>query len=527
MLKYELKTVKPDLKKVKCYSVKGIENIKANYSRYLTDESRFIGMIPEKIYFPKTTLEVSKALQEIIRAKGSVSISGARTGITGGAVPVSALNLISLEKLILTPDVYYDRMNDSWILKVGAGTRLFEIEEILKSRRYKSRGKPPDNLFYPVDPTETTASAGGMTSTNASGARTLYYGATDKWIAGIKFVLADGSILKIKRGEYALYDNKFQIKIFNKRTEFEIPVIKIPETKHVAGYYLKKGMDPIDLFIGSEGTLGIITEIEFKMCRMPDESLFLCVFLNEKKVIDLVRLISGSKMIKPFALEFIDESSIKLLNKYRKEVGESSHVPDFKSKKQCAVYLEIGFKDQKEFEAVYEELEQIFKRVDISAESTWAGFSQKDLSAMKKFRHALPERINSIIAERKKRIPGLTKVGTDMAVPLKNFKEMYDFYKGNLKAKRLEHYIFGHIGNGHVHVNIIPHNKKELDAARQLYKKFAEKAVALKGSIAAEHGIGRLKKYLMDIQFSREELKAMKEIKDKFDPYNILNPDIL
>jgi D-lactate dehydrogenase (cytochrome) len=146
---------------------------------------------------------------------------------------------------------------------------------------------------------------------------------------------------------------------------------------------------------------------------------------------------------------------------------------------------------------------------------------------MKAFRHALPERINSLVAYRKQNIKELTKIGTDMAVPDKYLSKIIKFYKKELEKNSLEYYIFGHIGNAHLHVNILPKNIDELKLAKEIYKRFAKKVVKYRGSVSAEHGIGRLKKEFLLIQYNKREINIMKEIKATLDPESILNYGVL
>jgi len=124
-------------------------------------------------------------------------------------------------------------------------------------------------------------------------------------------------------------------------------------------------------------------------------------------------------------------------------------------------------------------------------------------------------------------VPELHKVGTDMAVPDAALGEMMDLYAERLGASGLDHVIFGHIGSGHVHVNILPESVDELVRAGELYEEFAREAVRMGGSVAAEHGIGRIKKKFLPIQFSAEQIAAMRAVKAALDPDGILNPGVL
>jgi len=303
----------------------------------------------------------------------------------------------------------------------------------------------------------------------------------------------------------------------------------MPQTKHVAGYYIKNDMDAIDLFIGSEGTLGIVAEIELKLCELPKKMTHLCIFLPKTNIVKLVKDIKASEKFSIAAIEYMDENSVKLLNAQSK--GKKTSLGHITSKTESILYLEF-FQDllstqNKESISCYDELESIFEKNNITDPQTWLAFSPSEIQAMKKFRHLLPEQINSIIQERKNKIPGLTKVATDMAVPDEFLEKILDLYKSTLDLEKLEYYIFGHIGNSHLHVNIIPASIEEFNRAKDIYKIFAREVVKSGGSVAAEHGLGKLKKDFLKIQYSKQEIFEMKEIKKVFDPHGLLNPGVI
>ena len=525
--------------------------IRESYSQYTTDESRLQGTFPQRIYFPRTTLEVCSAVAEIAGREEKVTISGARTGIVGGAAPQNSANLLCLENLLFDPLVNYDAPFGRWTVTAAAGTTLEELQKVLRHHEYQDRPEttgnspkstssspkstsngsaetPPSGLFYPVDPTETTASIGGTAATNASGARTLFYGPTRQWIAALKVVLADGRILHLKRGEKQAIEGEIVLTMANGDPQtLCVPEIAIPPTKHTAGYHLTRNMDPIDFFIGAEGTLGIITEIELILDVLPKSNLYLTIFLPDDDCTELIRDMKQSAAFQPVALEYMDSRSLDLLREYKTEQGDSSGVPDLPPDIQGVLYLELRYNGEDELETLYEALTELLGRHGIDIESTWAGFSQQDLEAMKRFRHTLPERINSIIGSRKREISSLTKIGTDMAVPDESLAEILRLYRTSLEAADLEYCLFGHIGNGHVHINILPRTEEERQRGLGLYNLFAERAVAVNGSVAGEHGIGRLKKKFMKIQYADAEIEKMKAVRAFWDPSLSLNPGVL
>jgi len=223
----------------------------------------------------------------------------------------------------------------------------------------------------------------------------------------------------------------------------------------------------------------------------------------------------------------MDEGSMRLLVEFRAQAGESSHVPPTPAGCSGALFLEAECGTDEGLEAFLEEIQAALDGHGIRADAVWAALDDRELATMKAFRHALPERINSIIGMRKADVPGLTKVAADLAVPDAALPRMLALYRSTIAEHGLESAIFGHIGNGHVHVNILPHDEAEMESGREACAVFAREAVRLGGSVSGEHGIGRLKKYLLPIQFSAEELAGMRRVKAALDPKGVLNPGVL
>ena len=505
-----------------CSVIDDNDTISAGYTAYLNDESRSQAAIPERIYFPESIDELAFAVRDAVSNGGGITVSGARTGIAGGAVSQSQ-NLISLDRwkknieFIGKPDssVGPDDAGSEVRIRCSAGTTLDEVQEFLAHTPYR----------YPVDPTEMTASVGGTISTNASGARTLFYGPTRSWVHALVLVLADGEVLNITRGESISTDGTFELVTASGAVRsFQVHPVNIPSTKHNAGYFLRVPADPIDLFIGSEGTLGIVAEAELDVARAADTKLGVTLFLPNDNPVNLVESLLE---LKPIALEYLDGYSLTLLADARDRDIDSGAVPPFPNDAQGAVYVEFNLESEDGIEAVYEQLESLMEKANIDPESSWAGFDESEIEDMKRFRHALPERVNSIISERKRTIPELTKIGTDMAVPVHELSSMLAYYRSGIEAASIEYCIFGHIGNGHVHVNLMPKSLDELRVGRELYHDFAVRAVECGGSVAAEHGLGRLKRSFLEIQYDATEIEMMKSIKRVLDPDGILNPGVL
>ena len=158
-------------------------------------------------------------------------------------------------------------------------------------------------------------------------------------------------------------------------------------------------------------------------------------------------------------------------------------------------------------------LERHYALVD----NSWFATTEPDQQKLREFRHALPVLMNEWFARHNQR-----KVSTDMSVPDQAFPEMLRLYQDTLRASDLRYTIFGHIGDNHVHVNILPRNDDEATKARAIYLRFVKRAVEVGGTISAEHGIGKLKRDYLRLLYNEGQLREMAALKRAFDPAGIL-----
>jgi D-lactate dehydrogenase (cytochrome) len=189
----------------------------------------------------------------------------------------------------------------------------------------------------------------------------------------------------------------------------------------------------------------------------------------------------------------------------------------------AALFFEFSF-DAMADSLDYGLLEEAINSCGASISDSWAAYENRELQRLKDFRHILPETINAIIAERKKQYPELHKLGTDLAVPDERLRDMWRIYYDALETADLEWVAFGHIGNNHIHINIMPRNESELQSGLELYEQFAAKAVEFGGTVSAEHGIGKMKIKFLKLMYSSDHLKEMQALKLALDPSSMLNP---
>lgn len=443
--------------------------IPAPDSPYLIDASGYRGSA-ERIFLPASEAEAAGILKEATSLEKPVTIAGAGTGVTGGRVPHIGW-LICLERLNKI-EIRGDRAI------CGAGVLLRDVQNAAAP-----------NQFYAPDPTETGASVGGSIATNASGSRSFLYGPTRRHVRAIRVLLMSGELLTLQRGE---------------RPPFEVPVLPATgATKNTAGYYLRPGIDFMDLFIGSEGTLGVVTEAELSLLPAPASLLTGVIFFeSDEQALDAVdawRPVPALRM-----LEYLDGGSLDLLR---------TRFPEIPSGARACVLVEREGEDLDWLDSSSGTVSSLF-------DASWFAATASDRERFRRFRHALPEAVNDLVRRR-----NLTKMGSDFAVPPGRSREMLGIYRETLEGEFPGQYvIFGHIGDAHLHVNVLPGNEEEWRRGNALLTGFAREAVRLGGTVSAEHGLGKRKRHLLEIQYSAAGIGKMKSVKTVLDPLWLLGP---
>ncbi|MFH0878876.1 MAG: FAD-linked oxidase C-terminal domain-containing protein, partial [Lentisphaerota bacterium] len=225
----------------------------------------------------------------------------------------------------------------------------------------------------------------------------------------------------------------------------------------------------------------------------------------------------------PAALELFDERSLELL-RVRQEHGLlAESIPALPHPAHTAVYVEFHADEEALMEKAMEELSSRLETCGGNDQATWLASDEREMEKLHRFRHLVPETVNALIDERRRKTPGLAKLGTDMAVPDRYLEQIVEMYRRDLLAAGLEYVMFGHVGNNHLHVNILPHTLEEYEAGKRLYLQWADEVIRLGGSVSAEHGIGKLKTALLRAMYGDDGIDQMKALKKIFDPAGMLN----
>ncbi len=466
---------------------------------YFEDYSNIQGGFAERVLIPEKTEEVSFILRQANNEKIPVTISGGGTGTVGGRIPfggvVISTELFKKIEIAGSLDTENGKNNKAGALS-GAGVLIKDLKLAAEQKGF----------FYPYDPTEQTASVGGTIATNASGARSLKYGATRNFVHSIEVVLADGNIIQIVRGQYKAKAFKFELDLNNKKYFIPVPRYSMPKVKkHSAGYFAQKNMDLIDLFIGQEGTLGVITNAGLVLAKKPFDIFSCFAFFNNE--VDSWNFVIDASQTNALSIEYLDFNSLNLLRDFYPNIPQKA--------KSCIIFeQEI---EQSDEEKILSFWARLLKKHGVHIDNTWVASTPSERKEFQEKRHKLPEIINDFV--RKQKTP---KISTDLAVPHKNLLYMMDYYKKRLEETDLPYFIFGHIGDAHLHTNIIPASSSDLIKAKEAAKDLVKKSIELEGTVSAEHGIGKVRNEYLKMLYGEDGINQMLEVKRALDPNLIL-----
>ena len=459
----------------------------------------------ELLVRPKNNIECAIILKTCYTCNILLTISAGKTNLTGSATPNGGVILST--SLLTEPNVEVDFKNKEASAPIGMPLEHFRTK-ILELTNMK--------LYYPVDPTSRNdAYIGGTISCNASGFIPGEKGATRHWVKEIDFLLPNGDYVIIKRGEYISKNGFFNLIYDNKTIRLPVPTYKRPKIKNASGLYsdINGTLDLIDLIIGSEGILGLVTSCRLGLSAKPKESLELFLALDsEVEAIDFHNFLYeylNQDLSQITALEYFGHNSQKYMN--NREFL-------FSNKKQVGIYLQIPIftnsVDKKTDEWV--NILHLYNP-DIDLDNIKV---LNDPNNWKKFfeaRHSIPD--NAITQTKKL---GGVSIISDTIVPVHNFSKYIKKVHKKLKQSKIEYLLFGHLGDCHLHFHLIPNQKQDKDALK-IYDYLVDLSSKLGGVYSAEHGTGKRKRNDFFKCYGSEAVNMIKNLKNSIDPNNYLN----
>lgn len=462
-----------------------------------------VGALPDVVIYPERTLHVQRVLRLAHEHRIPVYPRGAGTGLTGGAVPVAGGIVLDLSRMnrIISIDT------ENLVAVVESGVVVSDFQQEAESR----------GLFYPPDPASAEYSTmGGNVAECAGGLRGLKYGVTRDYVLALETVLATGEVIHTGRGTL----------------------------KSVTGYDVTK------LLIGSEGTLGVFTEITVKLIPLPEAlETFLLFFPRVEAAGRCVsRIIAGR--ILPRALEFMDRTTFECVRAYRSkgapeptcagddalrqaqgraspsnpEAGQSlppggsaesrGWPGSFPTEAGAVLLVELDGAG----EAIAREREAVVEVArGLGAFEVLAARDDREREWMWEFRRVVSPALLS-------RSPG--RINEDICIPRSRIPEMLDYLEALSREFSLPVANFGHAGDGNIHVNILVDagDPTHLERAERMVERVFRRTVEMGGTLSGEHGIGLTKRRFLSLEVGSTEMELMRALKRLFDPRGILNP---
>lgn len=501
---------------------------------FLEDAAHFSGGHAAGIAFPRTEAEVAA----LLRAHERVLPIGAQSSLTGGATPFG-------EVLVSTA-----RMNR--ILDVGSGRATAEAGVPLSALEDAARRA---RATYPPRPTFAGAFAGGSVATNAAGAATFKYGSTREWVEALTVVLANSEVLDLRRGDCTASDRGFLIQTSDREIYVPVPGYRMPAvSKRSAGYFANPGMDLIDLFVGSEGTLGIITKVRFRLLSpAPAVALALVMCPSEDvglQIADALRKASKDTWrsrdpngVDVCAIEHVDRRSLAIVQEAGAAELLNVALPDGTA---VALLIQLELPAGTRADAAYDQIASLstdsadgplvrFCRVvdkhglmDLTEFA--APGDERRAAELLAFREAVPAAVNHRVGAAKRTIDArIEKTAADMVVPFEQFAAMMEVYRKGFESRGLDYAVWGHISDGNVHPNVIPRAYDDVVQGKAAILEFGAAVARLGGCPLAEHGVGRnpVKQALLRQLYGEEGIEQMRAVKRALDPEWKLAPGVI
>jgi FAD/FMN-containing dehydrogenase len=466
-------------------------------------------IVPAGVAIPSSLADLRSLVTWARKSGSSLTARGAGSGIPGNSV--SSGIVVDLR----------ERMPVRLEVDAARGTAITSANV---TQAELTRAALPHGLRLPPDPSSSGwATLGGMVSTNASGPRTVRYGPVRPWVSALEVVTSDGEAGWIERGHVQPQGapvlaaiHRFQRdaapRIRDAREQIET---RYPRTrKNTAGYALDHWLtsgDEVDLFIGAEGTLGLITSILWRLDRIPAAHAGIRVALGSLN--DLEPAVQALLPLEPSAVELLDRTFLDLLP----DRGGDSTLP---AAAEAVLLVEFERRDQRASRGAAGDAVRVLKDLALDVATALTVEEEKRLWAL---RHAASPILAALPPERRS-----LQVIEDGCVPLARLGEYIRAVRAAALRQALTVVIFGHAGDANVHVNVLPELAQADWPGRiaALFEEVSAAAIALGGTVSGEHGDGRLRAPLLDRLYGREIMELFQLTKTAFDPVGIFNPGV-
>ncbi|MGE0440301.1 MAG: FAD-binding oxidoreductase [Gemmatimonadales bacterium] len=465
-------------------------------------------IVPRAIAIPSTTTAVVDLVRWAAATGTALIPRGAGSGMVGGNVGEGVLvDLTALDGAPLAIDPR------TCLARAGAAVSLGALQQAAERH----------GLRMPVDPSsERWVTCGGAVGTNAAGTRTVKYGAVRRWVQGVTLVTADGELVELERG-HPPTDSKLverlrdgladTLRLARWRVASTFPKVR----KNTAGYgldaFLESG-DLVDLVIGAEGTLGIVTEVRWRLSPIPAQVAGLRAALREGR--RLSHLVPALLELGPSRLEFLDGTFLRFVEDSVLALPHGDRIA------KAGALLMVEFEGD-DAAGLANDLERAVGIVRNDSVEVTVGRNEPEIESLWAIRRAASPKLASLGVERRS-----LQVIEDGCVPIARLGEYLAAVDAIAGQRDVTAVMFGHAGDGNVHVNLLPDVTAPgwLDRIRAIFEDVSQLVVAMGGTPSGEHGDGRLRAGLVERVFGFEVNQVFRQIKRAFDPAGIMNPGV-
>lgn len=505
-------------------------------SAHLEDAAHFPGGHADGVARPSTERDIA----DLLSTASSVLPIGAQSSLTGGATPHGGI-VLSLERFTEIEMLDADRV------RVGAGVPLMVLQDALAAV----------HRWYPPVPTFAGAWVGGVIATNAAGAATFKYGATRQWVDALTVVLACGCVLDLTRGETpAARADGWRIACAHGDRHLTPATYVMPDVaKCSAGYFAAAGMDLIDLFIGSEGTLGVITSAVLRTRPEPPSfAMALITTTSEAAALALTGDLRDAAQhtwntrdangIDISAIEYMDRRCIEIV---RDDEADRRHEIALPPDSDVVLFVHLELPPGSNAASLFDEVAnavgpdavdtpmgrfcRLLDRHGVLDRTELAMPGDRGrLDQFLALREAAPTGVNRRVGEAKRDVDArIEKTAADMVVPFGRLAEMMRIYRDGFTSRGLDFANWGHVSDGNLHPNVLPRSYADVAAGKEAILAFGREAARLGGCPLAEHGVGRnmTKQALLQQMYGPAGIDEMRRIKHVLDPDGILAPGVL
>jgi D-lactate dehydrogenase (cytochrome) len=459
------------------------------YHAYLEDESKMVGSA-DSISFPESEAEICEILQVMRDSQTPVTIQGGKTGIVGSGVP-SGGHIMNLSRMNRVKSFYTTQAGETF-LRVQPGITLNELRQEI------ARLETSQALFWPPDPSESTASVGGIAATDATGICHQLYGKSSSYVSGIRIISADGSVHDFTKGQ---------------------DIIAIGgESKHL-----------MDVYLGGEGMYGVITELTLRLIPKPRALWGIGFFFTDPGdgmsfADHLKSAIFNEPVAKIAAIEYLDPTIIQTLEMQKSSMTRLRQIPDLAPGISAMVYVEIHADREAAIEDMAESLMLIGERYNGEPDLTWAFAGELEIEKMRNFLHAAAETVILQIEKVRCEDSRITKLGIDVSIKEQGLRATVSQFEKERHKQELKTAYSGHVGADSLRIDILPENYEEFVKGRVLLETWAEKYSASIGAAITSYGIGKLKKSIFRKTVSIATIDHIIQLKKQLDKNNFWNP---